>query len=50
LRANAADLFAHVAAGSINIRVNQRYALGEAAEAHRDLEARKTSGSSVLIP
>ena len=50
LRANAADLFAQVAAGSINIRVNQRYALGEAAEAHRDLEARKTSGSSVLIP
>jgi len=50
LRSNAADLFAHVAAGRIAIRVNQTYALGDAEQAHRDLEARKTTGSSILIP
>lgn len=50
LRANAADLFAQVAAGTIVIRVNQSYALGDAATAHRDLEARQTTGSSILIP
>jgi NADPH2:quinone reductase len=50
LRSNAADLFAQVAAGRIAIRVNQTYALGDAEQAHRDLEARKTTGSSILIP
>lgn len=50
LRANAADLFAQVAAGRITIPVNQRYALADAAEAHRALEARRTTGSSILIP
>jgi NADPH:quinone reductase len=50
LRTNAADLFSQVAAGKITIRVNQTYALEEAARAHRDLEARKTTGSSILIP
>ncbi len=50
LRSNAADLFAQVAAGRIVIRVNQTYALCDAEQAHRDLESRKTIGSSVLIP
>jgi NADPH2:quinone reductase len=30
--------------------VNQRYALRDAAQAHRDLEARKTTGSTILLP
>ncbi|RQZ18236.1 quinone oxidoreductase [Burkholderia sp. Bp9031] len=45
----AGELFAHVAAGRIRIEVNQRYALQDAAQAHRDLESRKTTGSSVFI-
>ncbi|WP_248324282.1 MULTISPECIES: quinone oxidoreductase [unclassified Caballeronia] len=45
----AAELFAHVAAGRIDIQVNQRYALEDAVQAHRDLESRKTTGSSVFI-
>jgi NADPH2:quinone reductase len=49
LRANAADLFAHVAAGRITIRVNQTYPLAEAERAHRDMEGRKTTGSSILV-
>jgi NADPH2:quinone reductase len=42
------DLFAAVAAGTVTIRVNQTYALRDAARAHRDLEARATTGSTVL--
>jgi len=34
----------------VKIRIDQRYALADAAQAHRDLEARKTTGSSVLLP
>ena len=45
----AGELFAHVAAGRIRIEINQRYALQDAALAHRDLESRKTTGSSVFI-
>ncbi|MBN3750983.1 quinone oxidoreductase [Burkholderia sp. Se-20373] len=45
----AGELFAHVAAGRIRIEINQRYALQDAAQAHRDLESRKTTGSSVFI-
>jgi len=45
----AGELFAHVAAGRIRIEINQRYALQDAAHAHRDLESRKTTGSSVFI-
>lgn len=47
---NAAELFDLVARGQIAIAVNHRYALAEAAAAHRDLEARKTTGSIVLVP
>jgi NADPH2:quinone reductase len=45
----AAELFGHVAAGRIRIDINQRYALDDAAQAHRDLESRKTTGSSVFV-
>lgn len=50
LRANASELFAQVQAGNIHVRINQTYALADAAQAHRDLEARKTTGSSILVP
>jgi NADPH2:quinone reductase len=43
-------LFAKIAAGIVKPDVNQRYPLAEAANAHRALEARKTTGSTVLIP
>jgi NADPH2:quinone reductase len=45
----AAQVFDHVAAGRIKIEINQRYALPDAAQAHRDLESRKTTGSSVFV-
>jgi NADPH2:quinone reductase len=50
LDAMAADLFAMVESGKVKIGINQRYALKDAAQAHRDLESRKTTGSSILIP
>ncbi|WP_047198036.1 quinone oxidoreductase family protein [Caldimonas brevitalea] len=49
-QAMADDLFEMVAGGKVKIRIDQRYPLREAAQAHRDLEARKTTGSSVLLP
>ena len=48
LKATAADLFDVVLSGKVKISVNQTYALKDAAQAHRDLEARKTTGSTVL--
>ncbi len=50
LQANTADLFDMVASGKVKIEVNQRYDLADAVQAHSDLEARKTTGSTVLIP
>ena len=50
LVATAQDLFDVVLSGKVKIEVNQRYPLREAAQAHRDLEARKTTGSSILLP
>ena len=50
LLANAQDLVAMVASGKVKIAVNHRYPLDAAADAHRDLEARNTTGSIVLIP
>ncbi|TXI76699.1 MAG: quinone oxidoreductase [Dechloromonas sp.] len=44
------ELFAMVVAGKVKIEVHQRYALRDAAQAHIDLEARKTTGSTILIP
>ena len=49
-QAMADDLFAVVTSGKVKIRIDKRYALADVARAHRDLEARKTTGSSVLIP
>jgi NADPH2:quinone reductase len=49
LETAAKDLFDMVASGKVKIEVKQRFALKDAAEAHRALEARKTSGSTVLI-
>jgi NADPH:quinone reductase len=46
----ANDLFAVVQSGAVKIRIDQRWPLAEVAQAHRDLEARKTTGSSVLLP
>ncbi|PBC77007.1 NADPH:quinone reductase-like Zn-dependent oxidoreductase [Streptomyces sp. TLI_235] len=45
----SAELFGHVASGRITIETNQRYALKDAAQAHRDLEAGRTTGSSVFV-
>lgn len=50
LLANARELFEMVGKGALKIAVSRTYALRDAAEAHRDLEARKTSGSIVLLP
>lgn len=50
LEALGGELFAAVTSGQVRIEVNQRYALADAAQAHRDLEARKTTGSTILLP
>jgi NADPH2:quinone reductase len=50
LKRAAAELFAVVAAGIVRVRIGQSYPLAEAARAHADLEARRTTGSTVLIP
>ncbi len=48
LEENSADLFDAVGSGKVKIHVNQTYRLKDATQAHRDLEARKTTGSTVL--
>ncbi len=45
----ADDLFSVVLSGAVKIRIDQRYPLADVAQAHRDLEARKTTGSTVLV-
>ena len=50
LEALGAELFEIVAYGKVRIEVNQTYPLKDAAQAHRDLEARKTTGSTILVP
>jgi NADPH:quinone reductase len=45
----AKEVFGHVAAGRIKIEINQHYALQDAVQAHRDLESRKTTGSSIFV-
>ena len=47
---HARDLFEVVENGAVKIEIKQTYPLAEAAQAHRDLEARKTTGSTILIP
>ncbi|QKV57760.1 MAG: quinone oxidoreductase [Dechloromonas sp.] len=50
LEALGAELFDVVASGKVRIEVNQTYPLKDAAQAQRDLEARKTTGSTILLP
>ena len=50
LEAMAAELFEMVASGKISIPIHQRFPLAEAAEAHRALEGRKTTGKTILLP
>jgi NADPH2:quinone reductase len=49
-RAGVARLWAMIRAGKVSITIGQRYPLEQAEQAHRDLEARRTSGSTVLLP
>lgn len=46
----SAELFRMVGSGKIRIGIDRRYALADAAQAHRDLEARRTTGSSLMLP
>lgn len=50
LIATAEDLFDVIASGAVTIEIGGRYALSQAADAHRALEGRKTTGSTILIP
>jgi NADPH:quinone reductase len=50
LMAIANDLFDVVGKGAVKVPVNQKYALRDAVKAHRDLEGRATTGSSILVP
>lgn len=50
LEASAAALFRMVASGTVKISIHQRYKLADAAQAHRDLEGRRTTGASILLP
>ncbi|RJG12700.1 NADPH:quinone reductase [Pseudomonas cavernicola] len=50
LQAMADELFAMIGSGKIQLQINQRFALSEAAEAHRALTGRQTSGSTILLP
>jgi NADPH2:quinone reductase len=50
LQMRAAELFAKVASGAVKAHIGERRPLREAAEAHRDIEARRTTGSTILVP
>jgi len=50
LRDMARNLFQMIESGALRVSVNQRYSLRQAAEAHRELEARRTTGSTILLP
>ncbi len=50
LRRSSEDLFARVLAGDVKIEINQRYSLADIRQAHRDLESRKTTGSTIILP
>ena len=50
LEESAGALFDVVRSGAVRIEIHQTYPLAEAAQAHRDLEARKTTGSTILTP
>ena len=46
----ADDLFGVVGSGAVNIRIDQRFALADVQQAHRSLEARQTTGCTILLP
>jgi len=46
----AAELFDVITSGKVKTSINQRYALADVGKAHADLEARRTTGSTVLVP
>ena len=50
LAETAGDLFDVVASGKVKIQINQQYDLDDVVQAHRDLEGRKTTGATVLLP
>ncbi len=50
LEATARSLFGVIASGEVKVAINQRYRLQDAGQAHTDLESRKTTGSSILLP
>lgn len=50
LRQSSKDLFTRIQSGDIRVEINQRYPLAEVQQAHRDLESRQTTGSTVLLP
>ncbi|MEM1154010.1 MAG: quinone oxidoreductase, partial [Pseudomonadota bacterium] len=50
LRASASDVFQRLQSGTIRIEIGQRYKLSDIQQAHRDLESRRTTGSSVILP
>jgi NADPH:quinone reductase len=50
LRQSSQDLFERIGSGDITIQINQRYQLADVQQAHRDLEGRSTTGSSVILP
>jgi NADPH2:quinone reductase len=50
LQWRAGEVLAELAAGTLNFALSGSYALADAGQAHRDLEARKTSGKVILIP
>ena len=50
LQQSSDDLFAKVRDGAVKVEINQRFALADVQQAHRDLEARKTTGSTLLLP
>ena len=50
LVATAADLFKVVGSGAVKIPINQKYPLKDAARAHKEMEGRDTTGSTILMP
>ena len=50
LEASARSLFKMVKSGKVKVAIDQRYPLAEAAQAHADLESRKTTGQTILVP
>ena len=50
LRQSSDDLFARMQSGEVRVEIHQRYSLAEVEQAHRDLEGRRTTGSTVILP